>query len=151
MQAETRRFAEQWRHCAVQGLVIQIRGESILFKPRTSTHSFWLDLQGLDEMPIVGSVELVVNPAVFDCKRIIPRHGDSVKVPLLECHSDELDRVRGRLAAYDGESLYFELDLGFPVVITLLEACQEIRRARLGEILELELAPPAQGHLVRSI
>lgn len=148
MQAEARRFAEQWKHCAVPGHVIQIRGESILFKPRAATRGFWLFLQGQEEMPGVGPVEVVVNPAVFDCKRIIPHHGDSVKVPVIEYHGDELERLRGRLTAYDGGNRGFVLDLGFPVVVSLLEECQEIRRARIGEILDLELAPPAQGHLL---
>ena len=148
MQAEARRFAERWRQYAVAGKVIQIRGESILFKPRVFTRSFWLHLKGQGEMPAVGEVQLVVNPAVFDCKRIILRRSGEVKVPLIDDHGDELEHLRGRLGEISPAGDGFVLDIGFPVVITLLEPCQELDRAREGEILDLELAPPAQGHLL---
>lgn len=146
MQAEQRRFAELWASALVPGSVIQIRGESILFKPRSGTHPLWLFLGG-QAPPAVGDVQLVVNPAVFDCKRIIPRHGASVRVPWLEFHKDELEGARGRLLSVDATARCFVIDLGFPVVVTLLEPCEELLRARPGEILELEFAPPAQGHL----
>jgi hypothetical protein len=148
MQAEARRFAERWRHCAVEGRVIQIRGESILFKPRVFTRSFWLYLKGQGEMPSVGELQLVVNPAVFDCKRIIVRRTGDVKLPLIDDHGDEMEHLRGRLGEISPSGDSFVLDIGFPVVISLLEPCHELDRAREGEILDLELAPPAQGHLL---
>ncbi len=148
MQAEARRFAERWGHCAVAGSVIQIRGESILFKPRVFTRSFWLHLEGQGEMPAVGEVQVVVNPAVFDCKRIIVRRSGDVKLPLVDDHDDELEHLRGRLVEVSPAGDGFVLDIGFPVVITMLDPCRELDRAREGEILDLELAPPAKGHLI---
>ncbi len=148
MQAEACRFAEQWKHCAVEGHIIQIRGERILFKPRTFTRSFWLNLKGLDEMPDVGDVQLIVNPAVFNCKRIIIRHSGDIKLPEIDDHEDELEHLRGRLGEISSSGQSFVLDIGFPVVISLLEPCRELNRARGGEILDLELAPPTQGHLL---
>ena len=53
MQAEQRRFAEVWASALVPGSVIQIRGESILFKPRSGTHPLWLFLGG-QAPPAVG-------------------------------------------------------------------------------------------------
>lgn len=148
MQAEIQRFADRWSEFAVEGQVIQIRGESILFRPRAATRGFWLFLEGQRPMPPIGPVRVIVNPAVFDCKRIIPRRGAAVKTPVIEQRKDELERLVGKLARYDGDGRNFVLNIGFPVVISLLEECREIRRARPGEILELELAPPALGHLV---
>lgn len=146
MQAEQRRFAESWQDAVVPGSVIQIRGESILFKPRAGTQPLWLFLGG-QASPAVGDVQLVVNPAAFDCKRIILRRGESVRVPWLDLRKDELEAARGRLLGANEAAQAFVLDLGFPVVVSLLEPCREFVRARIGEILELEFAPPAQGHL----
>lgn len=146
MHAERRRFGEQWREAAVWGSVIQIRGESVLFKPRSATQSLWLFLDGPGSPPAIGELQLVINPAVFDCKRIIPRHGESVKVPCLSFHKDELERARGRFERMAEGEQAFILDVGFPLVVTLLQDCQELRRARPGEILEMTFAPPAQGH-----
>ena len=148
MQAEARRFAEQWKHYAVEGHIIQIRGESILFKPRVFTRGFWLYLKGHEEIPSVGELQLVINPAVFDCKRIIVRRSGEVKLPLIEDHDDEMEHLRGCLIETFTSGGGFVLDIGFPVVVTLLEPCQELDRARIGEILDLDLAPPAQGHLL---
>jgi hypothetical protein len=146
MQAEQRRFAESWSDAVVPGTVIQIRGESILFKPRAATHPLWLFLGGEDPPP-VGDAQVIVNPAVFRCKRVILRRGEAVKVPRLEFHNDELEGARGHLRSVDEAARCFVLDVGFPLVVSLLENCQELLRARPGEILELEFAPPAQGHL----
>ncbi len=146
MHAEKRPFAEQWRDAAVWGTVIQIRGESVLFKPRTATQALWLFLDG-PEPPTAGAeTQLVVNPAVFDCKRLIPRHGESVKLPSLTFHKDELERARGRFSRLAEGERAFVLDVGFPLVVSVLQDCQELRRARPGEILEMDFAPPAQGH-----
>jgi hypothetical protein len=146
MHAERRQFGEQWRDEGVWGSVIQIRGESLLFKPRPATQPLWLFLDG-SLLPAAGAeAQLVINPAVFDCKRLIPRHGESVKLPCLSFHKDELERARGRFVRLVEGELVFVLDVGFPLVVSLLQDCQELRRARPGEILEMDFAPPAQGH-----
>lgn len=146
MHAERRRFGEHWRDAAVPGTVIQIRGESVLFKPRAGTHPLWLFLDGAAAPPAGEETQLIVNPAVFECRRIIARHGGSVKVPLLEYHNDELERGRGRFESLAEGEQVFVLDVGFPLVVSVLQECQELRRARPGEILEMDFAPPAQGH-----
>lgn len=146
MHAERRRFGEQWRDAAVPGTVIQIRGESVLFKPRAATHPLWLFLDGAAAPPVGEETQLIVNPAVFECRRIIARRGETVKVPQLDYHKDELERARGRFVRLAEGEQVFVLDVGFPLVVSVLQECQELRRARPGEILEMDFAPPAQGH-----
>jgi len=147
MQPATRSLADAWAEWAVQGVVIQIKGDNILFRPRASTQPFWLYLgTACDRPPGIGTCELVIHPVIFHCHRLVIRRGQMPRVPHLDFRADELERCRGRLVSKSPQSDSFVLDLGFPVVVGLLQECEEFERAEEGDILEMEFAPPTQAY-----
>lgn len=147
MQPVTRSLADAWADWAVPGVVIQIKGDSVLFRPRASTRPFWLYLgSACDRTPGIGACALVIHPVIFNCQRLVGRRGQMPRVPHLEYRSDELERCRGRLVSKSPHSDSFVLDLGFPVVVGLLQECEDFDRAEEGDVLEMEFAPPTQAY-----
>ena len=94
MQPEPRSFTDAWREWAVPGEIIQIRQESsVLFRPRVSTHPFWLYLGAGEASGMkAGPTSLVIQSAVFNCRRLFPRRGEEIKVPILDFHEDEMEK-----------------------------------------------------------
>jgi len=150
MISESRPFPETWLEWAVPGEIIQIRAErNLLFRPRVSTRYFWIYLQKSQEItPSVGAARAVLLSAVVRCRRLFPRRGHRLKVPVLDLHGDEIEKARGKLLCQAGDQRPFVLDLDFPLLVDLLENCPEILKARPGDVLEIELAPPLLAYLL---
>jgi hypothetical protein len=149
MMTEPNRVAEACRAWAVEGEIIQIARNNILFRPRVSTHPFRLELDsGGDREPAIGPATLIILPAAFECRRLLPRRGESPKRPELGYHSDEIEFARGRLVARLENPDLAILDIGFPVVVEQLEPCPELGRAQIDDMIELEIAPPTRATLL---
>ncbi len=136
---------EACRQWAVEGEIIQIVRDSILFRPRVSTHPFRLLLDGTKRPDAIGPATLIILPAAYDCRRIVAKRGIKPKPIGITYHGDEIESVRGRLLARLESPAVAILDLGFPIVVEELEPCPELARSQPDEMIELELAPPTKA------
>jgi hypothetical protein len=140
---------DRWRQWAITGEIFQIRNRDILFSPLADTRTFWLYLdRSVRKTPLIGKCELVLTPEIFNCKRLIVRRGETIQAPLLDIQDDHLKLVRGYLQQLPDNQGAFILDAGFPMVVKPLDPCHELDRAQLGEVLEIEPAPPIGAYLV---
>ncbi len=140
---------EACREWAVEGEIIQIARDRVLFRPRVATRPFLLTLdENGEKEPAIGAAQLIILPATYHCRRILPRRGEPTKPVELGFHGDEIEKARGRLLARIEEPQLVILDIGFPVVVEELEPCPELVKAQVNDIIELELAPPTAARLI---
>ncbi len=147
--SEPSAVTEACREWAVEGEIIQIARHRILFRPRVSTRPFLLalDANGAGE-PAIGPAELIILPAMYQCRRILPRRGEALRPVEVSFHGDEIEQARGRLLARLEAPEVAIIDIGFPAVVEQLEPCPELGRAQLNDIIELDIAPPTRAKLL---
>ena len=140
---------EACRGWAVEGEIIQIARDRVLFRPRVATRPFLLTLDGNGEMePAIGVARLIVLPAAYGCRRVPCRRGETPAPMTLGFHGDEIEQARGRLLARVEIPRLVIIDIGFPVVVEELTPCPELERAQLNDMIDLKLAPPTLARLL---
>jgi len=151
MHAESSSFLEAWKLWAVPGSIIQIRAErNLLFRPNVTSRPFWLYLEDAESThPVVGPARLLIVSAVFRCRRRFAHRDRNLKIPLLDCHADVIERARGRLLQPpEEEGGPFVVDLGFPLLVDQLDRCPEIQRSHAGDLIELDLVAPMRAYIL---